>query len=643
MKVKIVLTEKSLLGLLFLILTLLSIPFFTQALPRTDGIAFFFRTWFIYTNLKNFNPFEFNDLWYQGTFLYTFYPPLSFYFPAFLKFVLPFPLEKVFNFTIYLYLLFFTFGLYKLLRYLKFDELTSFFTSLFTSTLPRIVVLTSFTGAIPSFAAFSLLPFSTLFLLKFLKDRNFHSGLIFSLLVSILFLLHHTTTVFFFCFVIFPIFLLYSKPFSKKFLEQLLILGVFFLLITSFWLVPFLQNLKYFNPGAGSQLDLKFFFNLIWFDSYGYEFLESPGIIFTLFSLLGIFLGLPFQDKKVKLNEEYKIILLIFSFTLFFLLLQQFNLHKTLPFFNKVRWERISFLFIFPLSLFLAFSISKFLKLKFKNFPILFILLLFLFFKNFLIFFTWNLNFLQEAAPIQDSPFNPLFDYLKSLEYGRIHSYGIYYPTFHPSVALKTEMPVISGWYHEGDYKYKFTVGKIEDLSQEAKFLEKISLKEFQSILNKTGTKYLIINLCSPEGFKVYSFLNNSIYPIQKFGNCITVYQTNYSSFSDPNLTYKRINSQTHLFKNLKAGNYFFKFTYFPYWKGYCDGKEVKIYKKEFWIGLNLNKPCKNFILKFEFPFYYLILKLISIFTLVFIILLISPLNKTKFLKKFLSLFSEAR
>jgi len=318
------------------------------------------------------------------------------------------------------------------------------------------------------------------------------------------------------------------------------------------------------------------------------------------------------------------------------LIFQFFNLHKNLPLFSQVRWERISFLIIFPFSLSIPYSLER--NKATLWFIILMLLIVSTSYQS-VVAFLRNLDYLTESAAIDKSPFNPLYDFLKSQAYGRIHSYGIYYPTFYPSLSLKTEMPVICGWYQEGDPKYKSFCGRIEDLSGSANFIDKISKKEFLQLLNLTGVKYLVLNLCSLEGQKVYKYLENETIPVARFGECIFIFESFFNSFSDPYLEYKRINSEAHEFFNVKNGTYLIKFTYYPYWKAYCDGKEVRVYNESWLIRVDLDENCNKLLLKFETPKIYNLLHYISLASLVLSIAVLIFLfkGKRKFLLKALN------
>jgi len=251
--------------LIFIIVTLIYSPFVFKEMPRTDAMAFYFRSWFIHSNLINFSPFYFNDLWYQGTFLYTFYPPLSFFIPSIIKFFLPFlELFRIFNLTILLYLQIYAISLYLLLRYLQFSRISSLISSIFSTTIPRITTIASFTGAIPSLASFSLFPLSTLFILLALSRKKLGYFILFTLSFSFLFLFHHTSSLFYAIGILLPMGVMKMKEIiSKKTLFYLLISLTLFTLLTSFWIVPFIKEKNYFYPGEVEPFNIFLLFNFV--------------------------------------------------------------------------------------------------------------------------------------------------------------------------------------------------------------------------------------------------------------------------------------------------------------------------------------------------------------------------------------------
>ncbi|MEM5831537.1 MAG: 6-pyruvoyl-tetrahydropterin synthase-related protein [Candidatus Aenigmatarchaeota archaeon] len=623
--------------IIFIAILIVFSPLFFNGMPRTDAISFYFRSWFIYKNLQDYKKiFEFNDLWYQGTFLYTFYPPLSFYIPAILKFLFStISLFKIFNLSILLYVLIYTLSFYFLLDYFEVERIGKILIPLFSVTIPRITTIYSFTGAIPSLSAFSIFPLSTFFLLKLFDNKDLKNSILFSISFSTIFLFHHTSSLFYFIAIFIPIFLYKIKEFDIKLLKLFIFTGISILVLISFWFLPFIAESKYFNPGISSSFNLRFLF--VWVDEkcITYECLESFSIFIWIFATIGVFLSffkIKVENSVLKINlkkidQKTKLIFVIVATSFLILLIQHFDLHKNLPFLSQIRWERITFLLIFPLSLLL---VPIFKKENLSKEVLIFVSIIFLattIYQSYLNYVR-STEYLSELAAVDESPFSPLYNFLRNKEFGRIHSYGIYYPTFHPSLAIKTEMPVISGWYHEGDYKYYSFVGKIEDLSGEAQFLDKISKEEFLQILNLSGAKYIITNVCSKEGYRVALVLINETKPIAKFGDCIIVFETKYNSFSDPELSYNRKNPQFHEFYNLEKGGYIFKFTFYPYWKGYCDNTPVKIEEKNYLIFVNLENGCKKFILSFEFPKIYTYLKLISLLYLIFLVAFLIRLNK---------------
>jgi len=610
--------------LLILLTSIIYSPFLFKEMPRTDAMAFYFRSWFIYSNLVKFSPFYFNDLWYQGTFLYTFYPPLSFFLPSIFKLFLPFiELFRIFNITIFLYIQLYVISLYLLFRYLKFSHLTSAISSLFSATIPRITTIASFTGAIPSIASFSMFPITTLFILMALNKRRLEYFILATLCFSILFLFHHTSALFYVIGILIPIGIIKIKEiFDRKTFLYLLFSIILFILLTSFWIIPFIKESKYFYPGEVESFNISLLFNFVDEKCQSYECLESLGIFIWIFSFIGVlltFIDLTYENGSfkisfVKLAEREKIILFLILFSFLLLIFQFFGFHRNLPLFSQVRWERVSFLIIFPLSLSVPHILEK------TKGSLWFILLIFLIISTThqsVVAFLRNSDYLSEAAAIEKSPFDPLYNFLNSQPYGRIQSYGIYYPTFYPSLSLKTEMPVISGWYPEGDPKYKSFCGRIEDLSGRANFIDNISKRDFLNILNLTGTKYVILNFCSLEGQRVYKYFDNETTPIARFGECIFVLNTSFNSFSDPYLDYKRINPHEHAFYNARNGTYLFKFTYYSYWKAYCDEKEIPVYNESWLIRIDLDGNCNQILLKFEVPKIYVILHYLSILSFV--------------------------
>jgi len=99
------------------------------------------------------------------------------------------------------------------------------------------------------------------------------------------------------------------------------------------------------------------------------------------------------------------------------------------------------------------------------------------------------------------------------------------------------------------------------------------------------------------------------------------IFNTSFNSFSDPYLNYKRINAHEHAFYNVTNGSYLFKFTYYPYWKAYCDENELEVRNESWLLRIDVDNVCSQLKLRFEVPEIYYILHYISFFSFVFTII----------------------
>ena len=130
-------------------------------------------------------------------------------------------------------------------------------------------------------------------------------------------------------------------------------------------------------------------------------------------------------------------------------------------------------------------------------------------FSGLMLFVLWNymdlVNFRAadwntEAAPLNSSGLSDMYDVLRVIPDGRVMTYGIFQGAIVGAIPVQTGKGVISGWQPQSSPNYKNVAGKLEDISGQSLFNFNISNKFVYTIFKQSWTRWIVINLCSPEG-----------------------------------------------------------------------------------------------------------------------------------------------
>jgi len=272
-------------------------------LPGWGGDAYghLFKIW----ELMNEGYVKWTQYWHGGDPFLTFYSPLSYFIGALIgKIVNSDALG--YKLTILIGMLIGAYSMRFLLRELRFKGISIYLSSLFYPLSIWILYYIVGGGLFPRFFANMLLPLGMLGVIYLVKYKDIKKVLLSSLFLSALFLSHLMIFIIFALSIIILLpylYLNYIKNLSlKNFVKNILIFSASFILLTAFWTIPFLLQMKYYNTFYFYKEPPTFQFYSVSIENlFDISNKYYVGILFIL-GLLGHMLFLLRKDIKVDLK-----------------------------------------------------------------------------------------------------------------------------------------------------------------------------------------------------------------------------------------------------------------------------------------------------------------------------------------------------
>ncbi|MBI4167847.1 MAG: glycosyltransferase family 39 protein [Candidatus Aenigmarchaeota archaeon] len=491
-------------------------PLHSGLLPRTDGSSHYYKSWELRQSLDNQNSITLWDHgWYAGYALFDFYPPMSYYFNVFLSYLTPSSLNVTFDYVIILSYLMLAIGVFILSRELGLNKFSSFVAGLIVISSPRLATNTMFSGQFPTILAFSLVPISVYVFIRAFSEGKAKLYTLSGVLLGVNFLTHHLTG-YFLATLLVLVFLVFSA--KKKNLDmtgfaKIILTSV---LLIAFWIIPFFVNIGFSEYSKKSVIGFNPDVFLVLTTSptkacNDYYCFESMGMEFTILAVLGVIVWLGgFSVSRGKLSILPKIRLgsaiavSMLAGVLLLALAPFLGITNYIPFGSSFGAERFTFYLILPIAI-LGGSILELLN----GFGGKDMLLGGFLFSGLMFAFLWNyidlVNFRAadwntEAAPLNSSGLSDVYDVLRVIPDGRVMTYGIFQGAIVGAIPVQTGKGVISGWQPQSSPNYKNVAGKLEDISGQSLFNFDISNKFVYTIFKQSWTRWIVINLCSPEG-----------------------------------------------------------------------------------------------------------------------------------------------
>ncbi len=491
-------------------------PLHSGLLPRTDGSSHYYKSWELRQSLDNQNSITLWDHgWYAGYALFDFYPPMSYYFNVFLSYLTPSSLSAAFDYVIILSYLMLAVGVFILSRELGLNKFSSFVAGLIVISSPRLATNTMFSGQFPTILAFSLVPISVYVFIRAFSEGKTKLFTLSGILLGANFLTHHLTG-YFLATLLVLVFLVSSAKkggagiigFAKIILASILLIA--------FWIIPFFVNIGFSEYSKKSVIGFNPDVFLVLTTSptkacNDYYCFESMGLEFTVLAFLGMVVWLGgFSASRGKLSISPKmrlgsaIAVSMLAGVLLLALAPFLGITNYIPFGSSFGAERFTFYLILPLAI-LGGSILELLN----GFDGKDRLAGGFLFSGLVLVFLWNymdlVNFRAadwntEAAPLNSSGLADIYDVLRVIPDGRVMTYGIFQGAIVGAIPVQTGKGVISGWQPQSSPNYKNVAGKLEDISGQSLFNFNISNKFVYTTFKQSWTKWIVINICSPEG-----------------------------------------------------------------------------------------------------------------------------------------------
>lgn len=280
----------------WIIILLLSLFFFsykgifgfllTENLAGHDLIGNFAFTWLMKGFIENLSVSGWSNLWFSGFPIYDFYPPLFFIIVNLLNFLTLniISLEMSYKLIIFTSLFLFPFTIFYSFKRIGFKSIEAFFVSVFSFAFLFLnghyaaVHQTLNFGLVAQMFALNLL---ILFFGEIHKKRNLIAGILLGLLI-----LSHS-----FISLIGIIGLLIFLILNKEKYRKTIIIGIFGLIISSWWLLNILINIQYMNIYTSNIIPISDF-PLIFIPFIIASFKKEKKVLFLLaLFLITLFLG----------------------------------------------------------------------------------------------------------------------------------------------------------------------------------------------------------------------------------------------------------------------------------------------------------------------------------------------------------------
>ncbi|MBI2085052.1 MAG: hypothetical protein HYT71_00900 [Candidatus Aenigmarchaeota archaeon] len=548
--------ETVLIFILIFAAAIMTLPLHSGLMPRTDGTSHYYKVWQIREGLDTTGHISLWDSgWYAGYALFDFYPPMSYYFTALLSYFTTSPLNAVFDYVMILSYIFLAVGVFILSRELGLNKLSGFLAGLVIISSPRLATNTMFSGQFPTILAFSLVPISMYIFIRALSEKKTKLHVLSGMLLGTVFLIHHLTGYFLTTLFLlaFSIFSLKKRAFDFKNLFRVVITSA---LVLAFWIIPFFVNIGFSEYSKKSAIGFNPDVFLVLTTSpdktcNDYWCFESMGMEFTVMAIAGALIwlgGVAASRGKISISPKIgtgSIIAVSMLLGVLVLALAPFiGITNYLPFGSSFGAERFTFYLILPLAILCGAVLELVNGLQGKDFlvggTILILVLAGIFLWKYmdLVNFRaaeWN----TEDAPLNTSGLSDMYAALRSIPDGRVMTYGIFQGAIVGAIPLQTGKGVISGWQPQSSPNYKDVAGKLEDISGQSLFNFNISNKFVYTIFKQSWVRWVVVNLCSPEGARAVNstFTKDERYLfVWRNGNsqgCLVLLEVPQTSFAE--------------------------------------------------------------------------------------------------------------
>lgn len=536
---------------------IVSYPLNENLLEGTDFTAHAPKIWYIanqYTNYGDWNPF-----WYGGYPFLKYYSPLSYYIAAFFAFFTSATIayKIVINFFFILTPL----GFYIFVNEFKFTKEQQAAAILIFSFFPTNIYY-FWNNAFTTIVNIVFCLFTWIFFKKYLEDKG-NKNLVFASLFVGLSILIHQLTAFLNIILIF----VWSAT-QKKFPIKPVLLG---LLISSFWLVPFL--LEFQKPLLKSAPEISTFIMNV-----------TDHIGFSSFIILSLFLSLLILYSVRNENKESKRFLLVLLTAFFIVFATTHN--------------RVLALMPIPFAIILSQIVSKN-KSKIRNFiAVLLIIALTVSFFSFHPFSSqghepWETPEAKNRVIYLPTP----KDFCLPNQKCDIYMYSVYLP-------LLKGQQVINGWFQEsqsiGVLKGRKDV-YMKNINEPLKFSD----KEYYDLLNQGFVNSVVVNKFYTDYIKYFSE-SNYFLAVKESENFI-VYDL------QPQSTYIEINSvpaeatvkggfnKIESVFECSPGVITIKETFDPWWNGYLNSEKINLEVNDY--GFMQTKTNYNGLCRLELKY----------------------------------------
>ncbi len=548
--------ETILILLLVVVAVVITLPLQSGLMPRTDGTSHYYKVWQLKEGMdKNGQISLWDQGWYAGYALFDFYPPMSYYFTALLSYFTTSPLNVVFDYIMILSYIFLAVGVFILSRELGLNKLSSFLAGLIIISSPRLATNTMFSGQFPTILAFSLVPISLYIFIRAFSEKKSNTHILSGILLGTGFLIHHLTGYF-----LATLFLLVVSVFSLKKrsfdLKNFLRVIVTSALVLAFWIIPFFANIGFSEYSKKSAIGFNPDVFLVLTTSpdktcNDYWCFESMGAEFTIMAVIGAVVwlaGVAVYRGKIsilpKINTGSAIAVSMLFGVLLLALAPFIGITNYIPFGSSFGAERFTFYLILPLAVLCGAVLELVNGLEKKDFVVGGTILILVLSGVFLWKYLDLVNFRAaewntEDAPLNTSGLSDLYAALRAMPEGRVMIYGIFQGAIVGAIPLQTNKGVISGWQPQSSSNYKKVAGKLEDISGQSLFNFNISNKFVYTTFKQSWTRWIVVNLCSPEGARAVNSTfakDERYYFVWRNGNgqgCLILLEVPNTSFAE--------------------------------------------------------------------------------------------------------------
>ncbi|RLI29360.1 hypothetical protein DRO53_01760 [Candidatus Bathyarchaeota archaeon] len=508
--------------------------------------------------------------WYAGMPLFLFYPPLA-YLIAYLPTLAG--VDPILSYKIVeaLFILATPFLLYLLSRKFGLGREKAAYAALIFSIIPFTPLNSIVFGRFPNIVALPFFLACLYFVVEAVEKFSRKSILLAGVFYALTLLTHHLSAYLLaLVIVILWLNLALQGRSLRKLVKHLFSLGsplLVGLLLSSFWIIPFLLYLKYWHQLA--------------FHPSSVYYAPLAALIF----LATVLAASKFAEKALKPKNFYS--RFIFVWAALFLVYGSYlvPVEYLLPGGGELDLMRFQLYGSLPLAILLCslenFSLGARRKIlsKFRSLRFITVLLLFLNLLTGYVIFAFTPEVVAQEVDVGEIP-RPLVDYLSSrMEFGRV--LAIDAPFWVYLLPHYTGKRLIDGWYPQGSILVALKkVGKYYTLNN---CKDDALLKHFIDCAEDYGIKWVIVGVNG----RTYLLQNSAFKPVLEAGNVILYENVNPVSYveAEPPAEVEYTWSKDLISLTVKTEAPITRITvkeaYFPAWKAYDNGVEIPLSKSE--------------------------------------------------------------